>query len=42
VFGQVDYRRVWLNADDTVSAFSNLSDGRNDFRFVIGFRMILD
>ena len=42
VFGQVDYRRVWLNADDTVTAFSNLSDGRNDFRLFLGFRMILD
>jgi len=42
VFGQVDYRRVWLNDDDTGTAFGNLSDGRNDFRFVIGFRMILD
>ena len=44
IFGQVDYRRVFLNVDEDEipGSFSNLSDGRNDFRFFIGFRMILD
>jgi hypothetical protein len=36
LFGQVDYRRVFL--DET----ENFSDSRNDFRVFIGVRMILD
>jgi len=36
LFGQIDYRRVFLDGDE------NLSDGRNDFRLFFGARMILD
>jgi hypothetical protein len=36
LFGQVDYRRVFLDEEE------NLSDGRNDVRLFIGARMILD
>ena len=36
LFGQFDYRRVFL--DET----ENFSSGRNDFRFLFGARMILD
>jgi hypothetical protein len=43
IFGQVDYRRVFLSEDNsTIEPFRNLSDGRNDFRFFIGIRMVLD
>jgi len=42
-FGQVDYRRVFLSEDnDSLDPFRNLSNGRNDFRFFIGIRMVLD
>jgi hypothetical protein len=43
VFGQVDYRRVFLSQDtNSVDPFRNLNNGRNDFRFFIGLRMVLD
>jgi hypothetical protein len=36
IFGQVDYRRVFLDEDE------DLGSGRNDIRVFIGARMILD
>jgi hypothetical protein len=36
VFGQVDYRRIFLDEEDDGAS------GRNDIRVVIGLRMILD
>ena len=36
LFGQADYRRVFLDEEE------NLSSGRNDFRLFFGARMILD
>lgn len=36
VFGQVDYRRIFLNEDEDGAS------GRNDFRLFLGLRVILD
>src|SRR5215207_8815920 len=36
IFGQLDYRRVFLDEEE------NFSGGRNDFRVFVGVRMILD
>ena len=38
IFGQFDYRRVFLDEEDNLAGAS----GRNDMRFVVGVRMILD
>ena len=36
IFGQVDYRRIFLDEEQ------DLALGRNDVRGFVGFRMILD
>jgi hypothetical protein len=36
VFGQVDYRRLFLDEDEDGNS------GRNDLRFFVGVRVILD
>lgn len=49
IVGQIDYRRVFLGDNDDLDELDDLEDledelsnGRNDFRIFIGFRMILD
>jgi hypothetical protein len=43
VFGQVDYRRVFLGKDDdSTDPLASQASGRNDFRIFLGLRMILD